>query len=180
MDSGLFNFASNNDAVVSSPNISNYLTGLVIKTPAYSYITGSNNTVVNVPTHTFYYNDAGSSTVDSTATLAGNATSGYTLNLVDGDYNFNLVWKTDNNVVSSSNGFDTTPNLVAASSYEGYRPNSTNHKNNFDGNDVLVCYAKGTHITTDRGPVAVEDLQVGDLVLTVSGKYEPISWLGHR
>ncbi|MBU3568581.1 Hint domain-containing protein, partial [Polynucleobacter alcilacus] len=43
-----------------------------------------------------------------------------------------------------------------------------------------VCYAKGTHITTDRGPVAVEDLQVGDLVLTVSGKYEPISWLGHR
>ena len=44
----------------------------------------------------------------------------------------------------------------------------------------IVCYAKGTLITTERGQVAVEKLKVGDQVLTVSGQYEPVKWLGHR
>ena len=46
--------------------------------------------------------------------------------------------------------------------------------------ESIVCYAKGTLITTEHGPVAVEKLKVGDQVLTVSGQYEPVKWLGHR
>lgn len=44
----------------------------------------------------------------------------------------------------------------------------------------IVCYAKGTMISTIRGLVRVEKLQPGELILTVSGKYEPLKWLGFR
>ena len=43
-----------------------------------------------------------------------------------------------------------------------------------------VCYASGTLIRTTRGDVAVEALEVGDLVVTASGARRPIKWLGHR
>ena len=50
------------------------------------------------------------------------------------------------------------------------------------GGDEIVapCFATGTRIRTDRGDVAVEDLCVGDQVVTVSGKVRPIRWIGHR
>ena len=43
-----------------------------------------------------------------------------------------------------------------------------------------VCYVEGTLIRTPRGDVAVESLQVGDLVETSSGELRPIKWLGRR
>ena len=42
------------------------------------------------------------------------------------------------------------------------------------------CYAAGALIRTARGDVAVENLAVGELVLTASGERRPILWLGHR
>jgi hypothetical protein len=44
----------------------------------------------------------------------------------------------------------------------------------------VICYAKGTFIATARGMVPVEKLKVGELILTISGKYEPLKWLGFR
>ena len=44
----------------------------------------------------------------------------------------------------------------------------------------LTCYISGTLIRTTCGDVAVEALQVGDLVVTASGAHRPIRWLGHR
>ena len=44
----------------------------------------------------------------------------------------------------------------------------------------VACYCPGTLILTDHGEVAVEDLAVGDLVVTASGGQRPIVWLGHR
>ena len=45
---------------------------------------------------------------------------------------------------------------------------------------TIVCFAKGSLIAAEIGSVAVEKLKVGDKVLTVTGKYETIKWVGHR
>lgn len=46
--------------------------------------------------------------------------------------------------------------------------------------DTIICFGKGTLITTIDGPCAVEDLRAGALVLTESGEYSEIVWIGHR
>ncbi len=47
--------------------------------------------------------------------------------------------------------------------------------------ELVSCFAAGTRIATERGPVKVEDLKEGDLVHTViDGRPAPIVWIGHR
>ena len=47
-----------------------------------------------------------------------------------------------------------------------------------DGKIVYVCFAEGTLITTARGDVAVQDLRIGDKVLTRDNGYQPLRWIG--
>ncbi len=42
------------------------------------------------------------------------------------------------------------------------------------------CFGAGTRIRTQDGPVAVEDLSLGDLVTTLSGRARQVVWIGHR
>jgi T5SS/PEP-CTERM-associated repeat protein len=47
--------------------------------------------------------------------------------------------------------------------------------------EVVQCFAAGTLIQTERGPVAVERLRAGDQVVTAEdGRLEPVVWLGRR
>ncbi len=46
--------------------------------------------------------------------------------------------------------------------------------------EELACFCSGTLIRTIRGDVAVEELSVGDIVVTASGAHRPIRWIGHR
>lgn len=43
-----------------------------------------------------------------------------------------------------------------------------------------VCFAAGTLIDTARGRVRVEELQPGDLILTMDRGYQPLRWIGSR
>jgi hypothetical protein len=45
---------------------------------------------------------------------------------------------------------------------------------------TATCYAAGTRIATPRGEVPIERLHRDDLVQTISGKPQPICWIGHR
>ncbi len=56
--------------------------------------------------------------------------------------------------------------------------------NDGSGTDAItttaVCFLAGTLITTPTGPVAVEDLAIGDLVVTVDGRAVSVKWLGRQ
>ena len=52
---------------------------------------------------------------------------------------------------------------------------------NFEEIETIVrCFTPGTMILTDRGEVAVETLQVGDLVVTRDSRLQPIRWVGRQ
>jgi hypothetical protein len=46
--------------------------------------------------------------------------------------------------------------------------------------DLVPCFAAGTRIATPRGPVPVERLREGDVLLTLSGRPRAIQWIGTR
>lgn len=43
-----------------------------------------------------------------------------------------------------------------------------------------ICFAQGTLIATPTGPVAVEDLALGQSVTTAEHGAEPLRWIGHK
>lgn len=45
-------------------------------------------------------------------------------------------------------------------------------------NTNVVCFVRGTRIATQNGEVAIEDLTIGDKVMTVDRGYQPIRWIG--
>jgi Hint domain len=45
---------------------------------------------------------------------------------------------------------------------------------------TVVCFAAGTRIKTEGGEKAIEDLKVGDMVLTLDSGCQPIQWIGSR
>ncbi len=81
---------------------------------------------------------------------------------------------TDGKVASAASGANTyslantaTPTIGGQSLFETDDP-------------TVTCFAAGTRIATPSGAVAVEDLAEGDLVCTLSGAAQPVTWIGQR
>lgn len=55
--------------------------------------------------------------------------------------------------------------------------NTYNNYTNLEYSD-LPCFTSGTMIETNRGPIAVEDLAVGDRVKTADRGFQDIRWIG--
>jgi hypothetical protein len=67
--------------------------------------------------------------------------------------------------------------FVAASSSLGAKAKAAGRHSDPNYCDP-VCYLKGTTIETRRGPVAIENLEIGDEVATHRGGFTAIRWVG--
>lgn len=68
--------------------------------------------------------------------------------------------------------------IVAWMDTLGTDPNVVDIKAQLFSTPDPSCYLAGSLVHTDRGDVPVERLRIGDRVLTASGAYRPIRWIG--
>lgn len=109
------------------------------------------------------------------ATISGFA-SGDTINLRGIGANgvvTNHDTETDQVTVSGSGGSITLQFAAGEAFHFATSPG------NF-GIDLVACYCRGTLILTPAGEVPVEDLAIGDRVVTVTGEERRVHWIGRR
>ncbi|MFC3613486.1 Hint domain-containing protein [Lutimaribacter marinistellae] len=112
----------------------------------------------------------------------GDATNGYVFsglsnpalgtlstNSTTGEYTFTADWS-----AILATGSDQVVSFTVTGTSGGNSDTDTVNIN------LLICVARGTRVETTNGPVAVEDLSVGDLVVTLHGDVEPVRWIGSR
>ncbi len=83
--------------------------------------------------------------------------------------------------ISLSSGGPLNVTLDPNQSYAGnFFHFSNSGGNSFITENTTPCYLAGTRIRTDRGEILVEQLAIGDRVMTLSGEAKPIKWIGKR
>ncbi|MES3674755.1 Hint domain-containing protein [Halomonas elongata] len=104
-----------------------------------------------------------------------------------GTLNGGSNWSVDNysnGVLTLSNGNGLTNTQVNANiemtqaQYDDFVANQDQYLSG--GNFTYNCFAAGTLIATPEGDVAVEDLTIGDLVMTANGDQVPVKWIGRQ
>jgi hypothetical protein len=83
-----------------------------------------------------------------------------------------FAWNTGSNhifVPAPGSAFETASEVLSSAGWQ-------NWTTGFAWTDV-TCFSKGTLIETAHGPIAIEDIRVGDLVRTANGP-KPVRWIG--
>ena len=188
IDSGWFNADGSLTAsataanVLAAQNPSNTNRDAYVKIDAYS----ANSVTTAKDFFRFDTNSSGSSYDHVYNIGTGEATitqvSGHTYDLkfedTGGDhsiFNVRFTGTPTGNGTAYGNGSGLTIDNSAS-----FIDTATQDKYYFEKDDTIVCFAKGTLISTHKGLVAVENLKAGDQVLTIDGEHAPIVWLGHR
>jgi ELWxxDGT repeat protein len=123
----------------------------------------------------------GASTDDDTLTLSGTAEAGATITVLNGSTSVgSTVVDADGHWAATTSALphghvsltttatDAAGNISAASaalSFEVTEP---------------LCYLKGTRILTPTGQTPIEDLSIGDMVMTRWKGIQPIKWIGRQ
>ena len=97
-------------------------------------------------------------------------------------FNFENVSVSAGGVQYNIVGSTQPPNMVATvTGSNGSQTNGTSTSQLFSRSLIPpICFVTGTRISTSRGEVAVEGLQVGDMAHTASSGLRPVVWIGHR
>jgi Hint domain-containing protein/phosphoesterase family protein len=99
----------------------------------------------------------------------------------------------NNQVPAIFYGADVKPGVYTTTSYDHYNMLSTllagygltgpnNAATAAPISEIFTppCYRRGTLILTESGEVPIENLAIGDMVMTLSGWLRPIRWIGRR
>jgi hypothetical protein len=100
-------------------------------------------------------------------------------NLGNGTYTITMQ-----DALAVSSGGGTVPGAPVTQESQSLVLTVDNPGNALAENDIVVatvpCFARGTRVATPHGPVAVEDLRIGDHVVTIDGQEAPVRWIGQR
>lgn len=135
-----------------------------------------------------------------TLTYGANAPSGYantSVSLSATQYdNPNMIEFTSTSIPPGNTAANTYRYVLSNTQLYGSNPPAGATRTRFTADDSTVgsynapnatapgnnapCYCTDTQILTDHGEVAVQDLEIGDFVVTASGTRRSIRWIGTR
>jgi len=81
-------------------------------------------------------------------------------------------------IAEGGNTYDL--NLYPAQFYDFFHLASDGSSGTLVSESTTPCYCRGTLILTEAGELPIEDLAIGDRVVTLSGVARPIVWIGRR
>jgi hypothetical protein len=84
-------------------------------------------------------------------------------------------------ILESTVVIDPTTEVTTTTEYNAYGAPTEVITTTPSGTTIdMLCLLAGTQVTTPGGVVNVEDLAIGDAVMTSDGKVAPIQWIGRR
>jgi hypothetical protein len=127
---------------------------------------------------------SGGQTDDATPTLTGTAERGATIRIyLDGGADPVAVTTAD-----ASGNWSYTPAAELSQGAHGYAATATDAAGNTSSTsatfnvtvDKTLCYLEGTQILTPTGEMPIQDLKIGDTVVTRWSGIQPIKWIGRQ